>query len=194
MDPANPAINSALREVALVVRKCLQEGFPVEIEGLGTFRLNRAGGIEFLAETRQKVFIAYAEEDYATAEKLYLALEAQDFDPWLDKKKLMPGQNWPRSIERAIGISDFFIACLSSRGVGKRGFFQSELRYALDCASRMPLEEIFLIPVRLDPCPVPGQIAQEIQYVDLFPDFDAGLHRILAVMRQAGKQRRKKVA
>lgn len=188
------AADSALLEVALVVRKCLEEGFPVEIEGLGTFQLDRSGGVEFLAELRPKVFIAYADENFLVAERIYSSLESQDFDPWLDKKKLMPGQNWPRSIERAIDVSDFFIACLSGRGVGKRGFFQSELRYALDCASRLPLEEIFLIPVRLDDCPIPERISREIQYVDLFPNFEEGLDRILKVMREAAKRRRKKAA
>jgi hypothetical protein len=194
VDSVKGTNDSALHQVALVVRKCLEEGFPVEIEGLGTFQLDTRGGIEFLAELRQKVFIAYAEENFAVAERLYYALLAADFDPWVDKKKLLPGQNWPRSIERAIEISDFFLACLSQRGVSKRGFFQSELRYALDTAARLPLDEIYFLPVRVDDCPVPPQISRQIQYVDVFPSFEAGLERILRVMREAGKRRRRKVA
>jgi len=115
------------------------------------------GGIEFVPESRRKVFIAYTEEEYRTAEKLYRALEDEGFDPWLDKKKLLPGQNWPRSIERTIETSDFFLACFSRRGVNKRGYFHSELRYALDCASRLPFGEIYFIPVRLDNCRVPAE-------------------------------------
>ncbi len=172
-------------QVALVVRKCLEEGFPVEIEGLGTFRPDSKGGVQFVAETRRKVFIAYVEEDYRAAERLYSDLDAAGFDPWLDKKKLLPGQNWPRSIERIIEVSDFFLACFSLRGVSKRGHFHSELRYALDCASRLPLGEIYIIPVRLDNCQVPPQIARQIQYVDLFPNWAHGFARILSVMREA---------
>ncbi len=177
-----------LAQVALIVRKCLEEGFPVEIEGLGTFLPHANGGVEFVAETRPKVFIAYVEEDYQAAERLYNDLTAEGFDPWLDKKKLLPGQNWPRSIERTIEVSDFFIACFSRRAVGKRGYFHSELRYALDCAGRLPLGETYFIPVRLDNCQVPSQIARQIQYVDLFPSWEEGFQRVLSVMRGAGKR------
>ncbi len=183
-----------LQLVAQVVRKCLEEGFTIEIEGLGTFRPDGRGGIEFLAELRPKAFIAYVEEDLAAAEKLYAALEACGFDPWLDRRKLLPGQNWPRSIERVIEISDFFLACFSRRAVCKRGHFQAELRYALDCAARMPLGEIYFIPVRLDDCRLPAPIARQYHYVDLFPDWDRGLERVVAVMRKAARQARRPAA
>jgi len=70
----------------------------------------------------------------------------------------------------------------SVNSVKKRGGFQSEVRYALDCASRLPIDDVFLIPVRLDDCPVPARIQRETQYVDLFPCFDAGVERIVATM------------
>ena len=34
--------------------------------------------------------------------------------PWLDRKKLLPGQVWTRCIDRAIENSDFFVACFST--------------------------------------------------------------------------------
>jgi len=105
----------------------------------------------------------------------------------------MPGQNWPRAIETAIQTSDFFVACFSERATTKRGTFHSELRYALACAAKVPLDEIFLIPVRLDRCVVPGRIARRIQYVDLFPDWEAGVNRVLAVLRRQQQSRRRKL-
>jgi len=185
---------SSLAEVARLVRKCLEEGYPVEIDGLGRFRMEAGGSVEFRAEERPKVFIAYVEEDLASAIRLYDELKEHGFDPWLDKKKLLPGQNWPRSIERTIEVSDFFIALFSPRGVGKRGHFHSELRYALDCASRLPLGDIYLIPARLDDCQVPPAIARRIQYVDLFPSWESGFARILSVMRKAMKARSRRAA
>lgn len=181
------ANNPQVAQVALVVRKCLEEGFPVEIEGLGVFRPDQNGGVQFCAETRSKVFIAYVDEDFAAADRLYGELRAHGFDPWLDREKLLPGQNWPRSIERAIQVSDFFIACFSRRAVSKRGHFHSELRYALDCASRLPLGEIFFVPVRLDDCRVPAEIADWIQYVDLFPDWERGFAQVLAALGTGGR-------
>ncbi|MEK7404966.1 MAG: TIR domain-containing protein [Acidobacteriota bacterium] len=172
------------QQVARIVRRCLERGARVDIDGLGVFRRNPDGAVVFVPSTQPKVFIAYVQEDAAAAERLYRDFRAHSFDAWLDRKKLLPGQNWPRSIEQAIEVSDFFLACLSMRSVGKRGWFQSELRYALDCAGRVPFDEIYFIPVRLEPCGVPAQVRQQIQYVDLFPDWEPGFARILAAIRK----------
>lgn len=169
-------------QVARILRRCLQGGASVEIEGLGVFRPDGKGGFRFVPATQPKVFLAYVQEDAAAAERLYRGFRSHGFDPWLDRRKLLPGQNWPRSIEQAIELADYFVACFSRRALGKRGCFQSELRYALDCARRIPLEEIYFIPVRLEECRVPAYIRQHIQYVDMFPDWDRGFQRILAAI------------
>jgi hypothetical protein len=170
--------------VLTLLRRTLDRGRVVEIEGLGTFRTSTEGGYEFLPESRVSVFIAYVEEDLACARQLRDALTEAGYLPWLDKDQLLVGQNWPRAIDRAIDLSDAFVACLSSRSLAKRGQFQSELRYALDCASRMPLDETFLLPVRFDACPVPDEIAKQVQYVDLFPDFDRGVRQLLRSLKK----------
>ena len=103
---------------------------------------------------------------------------------WMDVRKLLPGQNWPRAIESAIETSDYFVACFSSASVNKRGGFQAEVRYALDCARRMPLDDIFVAPVRLDECRVPRSIQRELQYVDLFPDWQRGVRRLSHMLRR----------
>ena len=171
-------------QLARLVRQCLIEGTSVEIDGLGTFLPDAQRGFRFQPLNLPKVFVAYVQEDAAAAERLFVNLQAAGFDPWLDRRKLLPGQNWPRSIEDAIGTSDFFLACFSHRSVKKKGGFQAEIRYALDCTQRIPLDEIFLIPARLDACPVPSRIQREIQYIDLFPDWDRGFRRIVAAMRR----------
>ncbi len=168
-----------------IVRRSLQAGRAVEIDGLGRFRPLSEDHFEFVADTSPRLFIAYAVEDLPLVRRLYHGLAARGYQPWLDKEKLLPGQNWPRSIERAIEVADFFIACLSRRSVSKRGHFQSEMRYALDCARKRPLDDVFFIPVRLEECAVPPSIMQKIQYVDLFPDWDAGFERLLCVIEKA---------
>ncbi len=191
-----PAAGTQFETVADIVRQALRGGQTVEIEGLGVFRLatqNRdhlvnnvmANSVfEFIPETRPRVFIAYATEDLILARRLCEALRAEGLSPWLDKDKLLPGQNWPRAIERAIEISDAFVACFSPRSTAKRGQFQCELRYALDCASKRPLEETFLVPVRFEECTVPRRIADQVQYVDLFPDWQKGVNRIARAIRK----------
>jgi hypothetical protein len=183
---------SARRDVGRILKQCLETGRSVEIDGLGKFRPLSDGRFEFLAETQPQVFLGYVEEDLASVRELSDELQAAGFNPWLDKQKLLPGQNWPRSIHRAISISDFFVPCFSRRSTYKRGTFQSELRYALDCAVQLPLDEIFIVPVRLEKCELPKRITDQIQYVDLFPDWQKGLKRVVATMRKQVKLRVKR--
>ena len=148
--------------------------------------------VVFQPSGRVRVFLAYAKEDRSEVRKLYDALQEAGFEPWMDEEKLVAGQNWPRAIERAIQLSDFFLVCFSRRSVAKRGFFQAELRYALDVAACVPLEEIFLVPVRLSECQVPLQIARRTQYIDLFPEWEVGLKALLLMMKGQTTQREEK--
>lgn len=175
MTAADP---SSLGFLAGVLRQCLAEGRTITIDRLGVF-VPAGGRFTFLPERKPRVFIAYAAEDSAIVGRLCDRLEAQGFDAWLDRRKLLPGENWPRTILRAIQTADFFVACLTRRSVAKRGTFQTELRHALDCAAKLPLDELFFLPVRLDDCRVPSRIAVETQFVDLFPDFEAGVERLI---------------
>lgn len=178
--------------LADLVRQSLAAGHVVEIDGLGVFQAT-AQGYEFAAQTRPEVFVAYAAEDIAPARRLCEALQAEGCSPWLDRDKLLPGQNWPRAIERAIEVADAFVACFSPRSIHKYGQFQSEIRYALDCARKRPLDEsadaAFLIPVRFEECPVPRRIAAHMQYVDLFPDWDKGLRRVVRAIERTARRR-----
>ena len=181
---------STSEHVAQLVRRCLEDGQRVEIDGLGVFERDSAGEYRFQAHSRPKIFLAYVAEDLFLADRLFDDLEKRGFAPWLDRRKLLPGQNWPRAIEEAIETSDFFIGCFSSRSVRKKGSFQSEIRYALDCARRVPLDEAFLIPARLDDCRLPARIRREIHYVDLFPDWSRGLRRIVSIIERQLRKRR----
>jgi hypothetical protein len=161
-----------------VVKQALTKGTPVEVDGLGVFVLQN-GAVRFIADVAPRVFIAYVCEDKPFALRLANALEAAGMKPWLDCRKLRPGQNWPAAIERAIETSDFFVPCFSRRALRKRGHFPYELRLALRCAERMPLEQSFIAPVRLEACNVPSAIESKIAYVDLFPDWDVGASRLI---------------
>jgi hypothetical protein len=174
---------SSVRQLTQIVLHSLARGRAVEIDGLGTFFPDARHGVRFEAARRPQVFIAYVKEDQAAALELYDAMEAAGFRPWMDSRKLLPGQNWPRAIEAAIEDADFFLACFSRQAQNKRGGFHAEIRYALDCARRVPLDRIFLVPVRLDPCRVPRSIQRETQYVDLFPDWQRGVRQLVAMMK-----------
>jgi hypothetical protein len=172
-----------------IVIRGLAAGHPVEIDGLGTFHPDPDLGCRFEAFSVPRVFIAYAKEDSDAVERLYNTLDAYGFQPWMDTRRLLPGQNWPRAIESAIENSDFFVACFSQASVNKKGGFQAEIRYALDCARHMPLEEMFIVPVRLNECRVPRSIQREIQYIDLFPNWSAGIRRLTAAIQTESDRR-----
>jgi len=178
------------RQVARVVLRGLADGKTVEIDGLGTFLPDSRRGFRFVPRPLPQVFIAYGKEDEPVARRLFRDLSQEGFSPWMDVYRLLPGQNWPRAIEAAIESSDFFLACFSSNSVRKRGGFQSELRYALDCARQLPLDEIYIVPLRLDECSVPRAIQHEMQYIDLFPDWMEGVDRLLVMLRREVAARR----
>ena len=181
--------SASAAHVARIVRQCLEEGKTVIIDGLGAFRPNGKRGCRFVAQSAPKVFVAYVLEDAAAVGRLCDQLQENGFDAWVDRRKLMPGQNWPRAIESAIETTDFFLACFSHNSVTKKGEFHAEIRYALDCARQLPIDEVFLIPLRLDDCAVPARICREIQYIDLFPDWRSGFHRIVTIIQRELRKR-----
>ena len=116
-----------------------------------------------------KVFLCHASEDKPTVRDLYKRLDAEGWiDAWLDKEKLLPGQDWKMEIEKAVEEADVVIACISSHSVTKEGFIQKELRYILEQALEMPQGTIFVIPLKLNDCETPRSL-HAWQWVDYFP-------------------------
>ena len=125
-----------------------------------------------------KVFISYTTEDYEMAKKLYDDLKKAGVDPWLDREDLLVGENWKNKIYQVIQKYDYCLMLLSSKSVSKVGFVQKEIRIALDKMGILPPNKIFIIPVRLDDCKTSYEELQELQWVDLFPNYDEGLEKI----------------
>jgi len=125
------------------------------------------------------LFISYAKEDTEKAKQLFKDLQSVgNLFPWLDTETLIPGQNWKTEIEKAIQKSDFFIALLSKHSVSKRGVVQKELKIAIDQKENIPEKDIYIVPVRIDACTIPGFLA-DIHYIDLFPDYQQGFNQIM---------------
>ncbi len=102
------------------------------------------------------IFLAHASEDRRDVERIYDWLRSVGLQPWMDKRDLLPGQAWRQEIPRVIRSATFFLACLSSASIAKRGYVQREMRLALDAMMEMPEDEIYLLPVRLDDCDLPN--------------------------------------
>lgn len=174
-----------------LIEDCLRKGAVIEIDGIGTLELDARGDLTFKRNGRARVFLAYAKEDRRTVKRLFDELQAAGFEPWMDTENLLPGQNWPLAIERAIEISDYFVGCYSSRSALKRGQFQSELSYALDVATRVPAEQAFFVPVRLDECVLPAQILKRVHYVDLYPDWSGGIELLTRALNAHQRHKKK---
>lgn len=133
-----------------------------------------------------QIFISYAREDQGRVEPIYRSLKQAGYKPWLDREELLPGQDWELEITQAIRQSKFFLACLSRQSLGKTGFVQKELKRALDVLDEQPEGQIYLLPVRLEPCDLPIRFAK-LQWCDAFEG--EGLEKLLAAIAEGLKQR-----
>src|SRR3954447_18445814 len=131
---------------------------------------------------KKTVFISYAREDSEASEKLYDDLKNAGLIPWRDKDVIKPGQNWKIAIRKGIKSSRYFIPLFSTGSVEKIGYVQREFKYAIDNFDQFPESEIYIIPARLDNCNIPFEKLEDIQYVDLFPDWNKGIKRIIDSM------------
>jgi CheY-like chemotaxis protein len=128
-----------------------------------------------------KVFLSYSRQNAQPARQLYSTLKTKGVDVWFDRESLIPGREWEPAIKRALLDCDTVLLLLSLQSVDRRGFFQKEMRLALDVMQTVPAGHIYLLPIRLDDCSVPDSLAA-IQYVDLFPNYDDGVHKVLSAL------------
>lgn len=113
------------------------------------------------------VFISYAREDLERVRLIWTLLKEHNVPAWLDEESLRPGQDWEIEIRKAIRNCSLFLACLSTKSVVKRGYIQAELKDALAAFRNIPEGEVFIIPVRLEPCDLPISL-ERLQCVDFF--------------------------
>ncbi len=99
------------------------------------------------------VFVSYASQNAEAARLIAETLLRLGFsDVWLDKKKLIGGDDWSNRINEAIAKCDFFMPILSTEADARReGVFWDEWKTALERARR--INDAYLIPVGIDPEP-----------------------------------------
>ena len=138
-------------------------------------------------KTKALIFLSYARDDQDMVKSVYKRLQAEGYSPWMDQFDILPGENWERSIRAAIQKADFFLIFLSNHSVNRRGVLQQEIRMALDSWNKMLSDDIYLIPVRLSDCPIPGDLAP-FQWVDFF--VDTGWDKLISAIKAGLKKRR----
>ena len=137
-------------------------------------------------ENMATIFLCYAREDQVQVEDVYRRLRDAGFQPWMDKKDLLLGQEWEREIPRQLRASEFVLVFLSQNSIAKRGYIQREFKLALDTLEEIPGGRIHTLPVRLDDCDVPEEF-RRLQWGNLFEEDD--FTQILRALRSGMSQR-----
>ena len=60
-----------------------------------------------------KVFISYSSKDAKFARELSTSLSDAGLDVWLADREVLPGENWPLEVGKALQRSDAFVVLLS---------------------------------------------------------------------------------
>ncbi len=142
-----------------------------------------------MPKRKLRVFISYSNQDKKYARNLRTKLNKEGLDVWLDKKELLPGKEWPEEISKAVEEVDVIIICLSKASINKSGFFQREIKIALDIAENKPAGTIYIIPARLDELEkddVPTKL-RNLQWVDLYGKRDRYSRLMDSLRHQANK-------
>ena len=111
------------------------------------------------------VFISYARSDIKIVKGIYESLMSKNHRPWMDVYSIKAGEDWLKAINNAIDVCEIFLAILSNNSVSRRGVIQKELKKALDKWEGMLPDDIYIIPIRIDDCPIPD-LLRHIQVLD----------------------------
>ncbi len=133
------------------------------------------------------IFISYARADFDKVISIYETLLSENYHAWMDTYSIKGGEDWLRTIYKAIDESEMFLAVLSNNSVSQRGVIQKELKKALDKWNGMLPDDVYLIPIRIDDCPIPD-LVKHIQVLDW--DNGKGENKLLEAIR-VGLARRK---
>jgi TolB-like protein len=108
------------------------------------------------------VFLSYAAEDAAAAERIAGALRAAGIEVWFDKSELRGGDAWDRQIREQIHDCRLFIPVISANSERRdEGYFRREWSLAADRTRDMAHKRAFLVPVVIDGTPERGTSVPE---------------------------------
>src|SRR5215469_10612777 len=108
------------------------------------------------------VFLSYASEDAAAAERIASALRSAGIEVWFDKSELRGGDAWDRQIREQIHNCRLFIPVISANSERRdEGYFRREWSLAADRTRDMAHKRAFLVPVVIDGTPERGALVPE---------------------------------
>jgi TolB-like protein/Tfp pilus assembly protein PilF len=149
-----------------------------------------------MTEASHAIFLSYASQDAAPAQKICEALRAAGIEVFLDQSELRGGDAWDQKIRREIRDCALFVAVISVNTASRlEGYFRLEWKLAVDRSHLMAAEKPFLLPVVIDATPesnahVPDRF-KEVQWTrlpggDTSPAFVEHVRRLLSAESSQG--------
>lgn len=126
------------------------------------------------------LFVSHSSKDKNFVRRLSIDLLNAGFPVWLDEWELEVGSSLSNRIYAGIDDSTFFIVVVSTNSI-ESGWVNKELTGAL--AKEEQLNRKFIIPIRLDACQFPLQIADRL-YSDFSKGYLGALESLSAVLRR----------
>jgi tetratricopeptide (TPR) repeat protein/TolB-like protein len=103
---------------------------------------------------QRAVFLSYASEDAAAAQKICTALRTAGVEVWFDQSELRGGDSWDAMIRRQIKTCALFIPIISANSHARaEGYFRLEWKLAVDRSHLIAADRAFLVPVVIDGTP-----------------------------------------
>jgi TIR domain len=125
-------------------------------------------------------FLSHAKEDVEFVRHIAVSLLRDGVMTWFDEEDLLPGDDWKSKIDDALERSDYVIVFLSRNSSEKTGYFQRELRYALEQRELRPEGKRYIVPVLIDDCEPPRAL-RDIHW--LKSNGDTWYQKLLAAIR-----------
>src|SRR5471032_1600968 len=103
------------------------------------------------ASSPRAVFVSYAREDTASAQRIAEALRSHGVEVWFDQNELRGGDTWDQKIRKQIKECVLFVPVISAHTQDRsEGYFRLEWKLAVERTHLMAEGVPFLAPVVVD--------------------------------------------
>src|SRR4051812_46769673 len=108
-------------------------------------------------EPAKAVFLSYASQDAAAAQRLAEALRLFGVEVWFDQSELQGGDAWDRKIREQVRGCALFMPIVSAATQARaEGYFRREWKIAAERTHDIASGVAFLLPVVIDDTPDKG--------------------------------------
>jgi hypothetical protein len=135
-----------------------------------------------LSPDTSHLFICFSSKDGESALAIVDSLEAAGLKCWISSRDVPPGHNYQETIVEALEAARGLVFLFSEGSAGS-----GEIRKELSIAAST---NIPVYPLRLSPVTPTGALRYELatrQWIDVFPDREKGLRRLVETIRKGGR-------